>query len=183
MSTYGKAKLWGVSALLLGSIATWMTPNIVYVLIALGVLVVLDILFNIGDEQREFQAVARLMLAAILPLGLRFIGSQGAFSKQFFFLGLAIAFGVLLNRVVPRIINAISYLVSKTFPKSEQAAIDNSLVAQLQSTIDSLTKKLTEMEKTAEQQTGVTVPPVVADNSLVSTGSNESPLEPLLPKE
>ena len=169
-----KCRIWGVSALVIGAFATWLTPNIDYVLIALGVLVVLDILFNIGDEQQEFKAVARLMLAAILPLGLKFIGSNGHYSQQYFLLGIAIAFGVLLNRVVPKLITYIGVLVGQIFPNNAQAtAIDQTLVSALQSEVAKLQAEL----NTAVKAGTPNITSTVLDTTKTPVQGDEVPLK------
>lgn len=158
----------GIGALSLAGLSTWLTPHIMYIIYLLAGLVILDIIMNVGDEQKEIQAVTRLIMAAILPIGLQFIGSNGGQAHQYLLLGLALSTGVLLNRVVPQLLSNIKIIVGKIFPASEAAVIDNELQIFLQHENATLQARINELEKQQQDK----IAPAVSSSVSISPPPN-----------
>lgn len=114
--------------LALGAVGVWVTPRLEWIIWATVALVLVNVLLNMHDEAKQFQAVIRSTMTALIPVALQFLGGLDGSAHVFVQVGIVLAFGVMLQHVAPQVIAFLR------LPVAEQKGLE-SLVADLEAKV------------------------------------------------
>ncbi|MHB1701356.1 MAG: hypothetical protein ACYCSN_14690 [Acidobacteriaceae bacterium] len=121
----------GFLTLAMGAVGVWVTPRIEWIVWAIVALVLINVLLNLHDEAKQFQAVIRSTMTALIPVALQFLGGLDGSAHVFVQVGIVLAFSVMLQHVFPQIVQFLR------LPVAEQKGLE-SLVKDLEAKVTAM---------------------------------------------